>query len=111
MEDWQLDFEWLKTRHYLKDSLNLDVLPDLQAILLLIGIQELGFKLSNFSKEEKQDLMHVAVCGLLEDEGYFKFKGRDEDGWPHWDQVKALDLKGIKPQEELLKTKIIKYLK
>jgi hypothetical protein len=109
MEDWQIDFEWLKVRHFVKDSLNVENLPDLQTILFLIGVQELGFRQTEFSKEEKQDLMHIAVCSLLEDQGYFRFIGRDKDGWPHWEQTKSFSIKGAGPQEEILKLQIIKY--
>lgn len=110
MDEWQLDFEWLKARHYVKDSLDGDELPDIKAILLLIGVQELGFKQTQFTKEEKQDLMHIAVCALLEPGGYFEFQGRDQDGWPHYNQVKPFAIKGREPQETLLKQSIIKYL-
>ena len=110
MEEWELDFHWLKIRHYVANSLNKDNLPDLQAILFLIGIQEAGiWPGKDFTKEEKQDLMHVAVCTLLEQDGYYEFIGRDQDGWPHWKSIKKFDLKGLKHQEELLKEKVIQY--
>ena len=38
--------------------------PDLETILFLIGIQELGGIKEKFTKEQKQDLMHIAVCTL-----------------------------------------------
>ncbi len=110
IENWQLDFEWLKVRHYIKESLGGVDLPDMRAILLLIGVQELGFKQTKFTKEEKQDLMHIAVCALLESEGYYQFEGRDQDGWPHYKQLKPFTIKGKDPQEEILKHQIIKYL-
>jgi len=74
MDEWKLDFEWLRIRHIVKDAMDKKDLPDLQSILYLIGIQELGRwdPEKNFSKEEKQDLMHVAVCTLLEEDGYFE---------------------------------------
>ena len=108
MEEWQLDFEWLQVQHQMKDLMNYEKLPDLNAILFLIGIQELG-QLRDFTKEEKQDLMHIAVCRLLSEEGYFKFKGIDEDGWPHWEPARDIDVKGLKNQEFLLKEKVIEY--
>ena len=43
----QLDFDWLQLRHKLKDSFVLEKLPDLNAVLLFIGIQELGKWKSN----------------------------------------------------------------
>lgn len=109
MEEWQIDFEWLRVRHFVKDAMSKEALPDLQSILYLIGIQELGQINREFSKEEKQDLMHIAVCTLLEEDGYYDFVGRDEDGWPHWNQVKRNDIKGTDAQENLLKAKIIQY--
>ena len=39
--------------------------PDLETILFLVGIQELGATDDKFTKEQKQDLMHIAVCTLL----------------------------------------------
>ncbi|HPN69308.1 MAG TPA: hypothetical protein PLZ32_07305 [Saprospiraceae bacterium] len=110
MEDWQIDFEWLKVRHYIKDALNHEKLPDFQAVLFLIGVQELGrIPGAKFTKEEKQDLMHVAVCTLLDGE-YYEFEGRDQDGWPHFKVIKKMDLTGLEDQERYLKIKIIEYL-
>ena len=111
MEEWELDFQWLKTRHYVKDSMSLESLPDLQAILFLIGLQEFGNWVDKhtFSKEEKQDLMHVAVCSLLEKDGYYRFTARDQDGWPHFENIKPFQIKGVGRQEQILKEKIIEY--
>lgn len=111
MEDWELDFEWLKVRHIVKETLRKDDLPDLNIVLLMIGIQELGHWRKNFTKEEKQDLMHIGVCRLLEYEGYFEFVGRDADGWPHYKPLRVLDIKGEKVQERILKEKAIQYFK
>jgi len=109
MEDWELDFHWLKLQHYVKDSMALNSMPDMRAVLFMIGIQEVGDLRNEYTKEEKQDLMHVAVCTLLEEEGYFQFAGRDEDNWPHWESAKPFSMSGIDKQEKLLKTKIIAY--
>lgn len=109
MEEWELDFEFLKVRHHLKDNLKLDKLPELKVMLLLIGVQELGKGPQNFTKEEKQDLMHIAVCRLLEQDGYYEFVGQDADGWPHWDIGIPFKTKGVAEQEKILKEKIIQY--
>ena len=113
MEEWQLEFEWLRVRHLVKDSMGKKELPDLQSILYLIGIQELGRwdGDKNFTKEEKQDLMHIAVCTLLEEEGYYKFEGRDQDGWPHWKENIVFNISGLDGQESFLKKKVIGYFK
>ena len=111
MDDWELDFEWLKVRHFVKDVFKKETLPDLNAVLFLIGIQELGRWQASFSKEEKQDLMHIAVCKLLSYDGFFEFVGRDADGWPHWKALKPAAIRGVEEQEALLKSRAIRYFK
>ncbi len=111
MEDWELDFEWLHVRHLVKDALGRSELPDLNAILFLIGIQELGRWKTSFTKEEKQDLMHIAVCKLLSFQGFYRFVGRDQDGWPHWEQERKIPAVGVKEQERLLKEMSILYFR
>ncbi len=111
MEAWQFDFEWLQIQHKVQAILDQEKLPNLNGVLFLIGIQELGQLKEVYTKEEKQDLMHIAICRLLSDEGYFNFKGIDQDGWPHWEPTRDIDVKGLKNQEVLLKTKVIEYFK
>jgi hypothetical protein len=85
-------------------------LPDMEGILFLIGMNELGALPSRkFSKEQKQDLMHIAVCTLLSQKGYYKFAGRDEDGWPHYDHIKPVPAETMQAQEGLLKECVIEY--
>ena len=83
--------------------------PDLQAILFLIGVQELGKGAKNFSKQEKQDLIHIAICTLLSEEGFYKFTGVDQDGWPHWEVNKTIPKLPLMQQEKLLKSMVLKY--
>jgi len=109
MQDWQLDFEWLKIRHFVKDTFHKETLPDLNAILLLIGIQESGQIKATYTKEEKQDLMHIAICEITLDDGHYAFKGRDHDGWPHYELLQPIEKKGVKEQEKYLISKIIAY--
>ena len=111
MEDWELDFEWLHVQNKVKDAMRRETLPDLNTVLFLIGIQELGRWKKNFTKEEKQDLMHVAVCSLLSRDGYFEFVGRDEDGWPHYRQVAEMPQQSTQQQERLLKINAVRYFK
>ncbi|MEZ5042668.1 MAG: hypothetical protein R2828_22410 [Saprospiraceae bacterium] len=111
MEEWELDFEWLKIRHFIKKRFGRDQLPDLNAILFIIGIQELGRWQNQFTKEEKQDLMHIAVCRLLSYQSYYTFEGRDADGWPHWKLLKPIKAQGMDDQEALLKENVIRYFK
>ncbi len=83
--------------------------PDLEAILFLIGIQEFGQIREKFTKEQKQDLMHVAVCSLLAQSGYYELEGTDEEGWPHFRQTRPMpDMSAIE-QENFLKDHILLY--
>ena len=111
MEEWELEFEWLKVRHLIKDTFGREDLPNMNAVLFLIGIQELGRPQQSFTKEEKQDLMHIAVCRLLEEDGYYEFAGRDADGWPHYRQVRQVPVRGVEEQETYLKEQVIRYFR
>src|SRR6266481_8060764 len=83
--------------------------PDMEAILFLIGIQEFGQVREKFTKEQKQDLMHIAVCSLLTQSGYYEVETLDEEGWPHFKQLKPMpDMTAIE-QENFLKDHILLY--
>ena len=83
--------------------------PDLEAVLFLIGVQEFGQLRNKFSKEQKQDLMHVAVCSLLAQSGYYEIENYDDDGWPHFRQLKVLPVFNMIEQENFLKDHILLY--
>lgn len=83
--------------------------PDVEAVLFLIGIQEIRNLKKKFSKEQKQDLMHVAVCSLLSQSGYYKIAGHDDEGWPHFLQLKPLPQYNTVEQENFLKDHILLY--
>ena len=101
--------EWEKLTQVLANTYGEE--PDLQTILFLIGIQELGKGPMKYSKDEKQDLMHIAVCRLMSQFGYYELEGLDQDGWPHWKLVKKLPPLTLKEQDLLLKQAVIEYLK
>ncbi|GAA3915707.1 hypothetical protein GO495_19095 [Chitinophaga oryziterrae] len=83
--------------------------PNMEAILFLIGIQELAHAKTKFTKEQKQDLMHVATCTLLSQSGYYEPEGFDPDGWPHFKEVQPVPKMGMMEQERFLKEHIIAY--
>lgn len=83
--------------------------PDVETVLFLIGIQEFGEIREKFTKEQKQDLMHIAVCNLLTPSGYYEVERVDADGWPHFRQLKPMpDMNPIQ-QENFLKDHILLY--
>ena len=83
--------------------------PDLQTILFLIGVNELGKGAREFTKGEKMDLMHVATCSLLSQYGFYLYEGIDNDGWPHYTLVEKLPPLKIGQQEDLLREAIVNY--
>lgn len=85
------------------EELNVD------GILYLIGVQELGQGHREFKKDEKMNLMHISICKLLEPYGYYEFDFFDDDGWPHYKTI--TELPNLKPGEQtvLMKEAIISY--
>jgi hypothetical protein len=85
--------------------------PDLQSIIFLVGHRELGKLQTKLTKEQKQDLIHVGVCTLLSQEGYYFPTGLDDDGWPHFEYNREKPKLNNEQQEMLLKKTIIQYFK
>ena len=106
-----LDFQrdWLNIRRVVKERFGKR--PDINAMLFLIGMNEMGVIREDWTKEEKQDLMHIAICRLFEPDGLFEFVGFDEEGWPHYKAIKAIPKEKLLGQEKLLKSRIISYCK
>lgn len=82
---------------------------DLNGVLFLIGVQELGKGHQLFNKEQKQDLMHIAICKVLSYSGYYILDGLDIEGWPHWKLIKKLPRFDLLEQEKLLKMHVMEY--
>ena len=76
-----------------------------------VVVQELGHGTKIFSKEEKQDLMHIGICKILSLSGYYELEGLDKDGWPHWKATEQLPFLKAGQQTILMKTSIIEYFK
>lgn len=98
---------WMNLEHKLVERFGKK--PDLEAVLFLIGVQEFGNIKPKFTKEQKQDLIHVAVCSLLSQSGYFEFEKTDADGWPHFKQLKSIAPMGLKEQEDFIKDHVLLY--
>lgn len=107
-KDLDLQRKWAKLMTELTHTIGKRP-KDLNGTLFLIGVQELGKGKQNFSKEEKQDLMHIAICKVLSYSGYYELGGLDEEGWPHWKATKKLPRFDLLDQEKLLKMHVIEY--
>lgn len=106
----KIDNDWPELLNTLKNLIGKKP-EDLNAVLFLIGVQELGKGALNFTKEQKQDLMHIATCKLLSLNGYYRLAGLDEDGWPHWEKTGPIPKMRVEKQEALLKENAIIYFK
>lgn len=105
--DNDLQVRWWKLEEQLMERFGKK--PDMETILFLIGIQELGDIQKDYTKEQKQDLMHVAVCMLLSQSGYYALEKIDDDGWPHFKQLKTLPMMNPLDQENFMKDHILLY--
>ena len=103
--DIELKFQQVKTQLESKFGEGMDM----QAILFLVGVNELGIGYKEFSKAEKTDLLHVAICTLLEPYGYYEFEGRDEEQWPHFKLIKEIPNINDREQQHLMKEALTAY--
>lgn len=107
MNEQDFEQEWRSTLKRFEDQFEQPL--DLQAILFLIGVNELGQGPRRLNKDQKIDVIHVAVCTLLEPYGYYFFTGTDNDGWPHFQRNERLPKLKPEEQERLMKEAIINY--
>ena len=104
----EIKVKWFKVIEFFENRFGKK--PDLNAILFLIGVRELGqIPEKNFTKEEKTHLMHIANCKLLSYSGYYKQIGFNQKGWPVWESAATIPNLNIFEQENLLRQHIIEY--
>ena len=102
-ERWDLVVTKLSNQFADGDTLDLD------AIIYLIGVQELGQFESEFKKDQKLDLMHIAICKLLTPYGYYELEFVDAEGWPHYKTIETLPHLKAGEQSVLMKEAIVNY--
>lgn len=105
--DHEIELRYQKLTKHFEKSFGEDL--DVHGLLFLIGVNELGKGHDKFSKQEKTDLIHVAICTLLTPAGYYEYKGRDEDGWPHFERIRNLPPINSRDQEHLIKEVMLDY--
>jgi len=107
--DIQLKNRWEKVVELLSNQFAEGEQLDLDAIIYLIGVQELGKFKRVFAKDEKVNLMHIAICRLLEPYGYYEFEFFDKEGWPHYRVKEELPPLKAGEQSILMKDAIVNY--
>lgn len=105
----ELKIKWTNLKAKLSKDFSDNQLIDLDAIIFLIGLQELGQFQKKFNKQKKLEILHIAVCKLLSDYGYYQLEFIDQEGWPHYKLNE--NLPNLKPGEQtiLIKKAIINY--
>lgn len=107
--DEQLKQRWQTVVDKLTERFGDGEVLDLEAIIYLIGVQELGKVQKRYKKDDKINLMHIAICRLLEPYGYYEFSYIDEDGWPHYTVKQELPPLKAGEQSVLMKEAIVHY--
>ena len=105
MEQWEIDFHWLKIQHLIKDKFKTPDLPKLDTVLFIIGLQEIGVFKKNYSHEQKLDITTVGTMTVLSTRGYFRQNGVDDDGWPLWEVLKPYE-----PENDTIRSNELKIL-
>jgi len=100
---------WKKVEQFFEENFETEKNVPVETILFLVGVQELGSGKQKYTKDDKVNLIHIAVCRLLEPFGYYKFTEYDDDGFPHFQEIQPLP--ELKPNEQqiLMKKAIIQY--
>lgn len=104
-----IEESWTRVTNYMQERFGKE--SDLRSVLFVIGLRELGKKKKKFSKEEKQDLMNLALCKALSFAGYFEVSHLDGEGWPVWKQIKPMPQLKPAEQEEFIKEHIVLYFR
>lgn len=107
--DEQLKIRWEQVQERLSGQFGDGENLELDAIIYLIGVQELGQPHRKYKKDHKLDLMHIAICRLLEPYGYYEFDYFDDDGWPHYRMLEQLPQLRAGEQTVLMKEAIVQY--
>lgn len=100
---------WQEVEAFFVKNFDTEKHPQIDTVLFLIGVQELGSGQQKYTKDDKLNILHIAVCRLLEPFGYYKFSHYDTDGYPHFEETDQLP--ELKPNEQqiLMKKAIIQY--
>lgn len=107
--DEQLKLRWAEVEEKLSTQFADGEKLELDAIIYIIGLQELGQLHRKYKKDHKLDLMHIAICRLLEPYGYYEFEYFDDEGWPHYKILEQLPALRSGEQQVLMKEAIVQY--
>jgi hypothetical protein len=108
MKDELFEARWKRTVEKVSEPYGEPL--DIPGILFLVGVQELGMlRKRKFTKDQKLDVLHIAICTLLLPYGYYEYVGRDEEGWPHFRETEHLPALPPLQQSQLMRQGIVHY--
>ena len=82
---------------------------DVEGVLYLVGLQELGQVHRKMKKDDNVNLIHIGICSVLEPYGYYRFDFFDDDGWPHFELLEELPALKAGEQSILMKEALVEY--
>ncbi len=105
----ELKDQWEKLVYTLTESFSETESIDIEGILYLVGLQELGQVHKRFKKNDNVDIIHIGICSVLEPFGYYAFDYFDDERWPHFKLLE--ELPPLKPGEQsiLMKEAVVHY--
>ena len=107
--DQELKDRWDALVVILSDKFSNGQALDIEGILYLVGMQELGQVHRKMKKDDNVNLIHVGICSILEPFGYYRFDYFDDDGWPHFQLLEPLPLLKSGEQSILIKEALVTY--
>ncbi len=93
----------------LKVKERLGTAPDLDNVLMFIGVYESGRPLKNFTEKEIMELKQMALCTILAPARYFEIMWVDDTGWPHFRNLERVAEMNPSEREEFIKPYILRY--
>ena len=107
--DKKLKDRWDRLVNVLSERFSEAEKLDVEGVLYLVGLQELGQIHQKMKKDDNVNLIHIGICTVLEPYGYYRFDFYDEEGWPHFELLEALP--NLKPGEQsiLIKEALVGY--
>lgn len=99
---------WLDVQNWLADNLG-EAPANTESLLLMIGLREMGWTISDYSKQEKQDLIQLGTFSIMVEGGYYRKTHFDEQGWPQFELTNPLPLFDPFGQSLFIKERLVCY--
>lgn len=100
---------WLNLQVKLAERLG--KIPDLDEVLLFIGIRESGMPPKKFTETEIFNLKEMAMHTILVPARYYELFWVDDIGWPHYRQLQAVPVMSSAEKEIFLQPFVVLYAK